>query len=58
MSKCEMIVGSMASNMMQVIECYYVNCPTLYVPVRGGRFRGGLICAVHDADPTAPQEYC
>ena len=25
-----------------VIECYYVNCPTLYVPVRGGRVRRWL----------------
>jgi hypothetical protein len=25
-----------------VIECYYVNCPTLYVPVRGWRFRRWL----------------
>ena len=25
-----------------MIECYYVNCPTLYVPVRGGRVRRWL----------------
>ena len=25
-----------------MIGCYYVNCPTLYVPVRGGRVRRWL----------------
>ena len=39
---CPTKVGFRRDRFRIVTECYYVNCPTLYVPVRGVRFRRWL----------------